>query len=197
MNRNKVGLMIAMSLLLCSCNNDAAIREKFKTPEEYRCSAASNRDLYSIDSIFFTHEVQRLIDDKEDPYQGSAYNESTQIYIDTILFDDDRKYCALFTILKCYDELYAKRWAYDGVVHFAHANEADDSLRWSLFAYHGAIHVNAENYAKISDILRFHNLAGRSYEGYLKKTASFNLDDCRFWRSTEFTDTIQSQGFYE
>lgn len=186
----------AFAVQLLSCNKDEKVREKFKTRNKFRCQIIIDEDQYKIDSTLFVKKILGLINDKEEPYNAPVFEENTIVSIDTILYDSQKKHCAIFVILKCF-EPYTKVWVYDGLVQFARLDfRAQDSLNWEIYSYHGAIHINSETYEKMSNILRFHNLVGRSYSGYLKNRQEFNLDDCRFWNSLHFKDTIQIAGFY-
>jgi hypothetical protein len=181
---------------LLSCDNkDEKVREKFKTLDSFRCPPIVNPYQYKIDSIFLVKKVSELIESREDPYNASAYNTNTIVQIDTILYDSQRKYAAVFVVLKVY-EPNTNVWVYDGLVHFAESDSiGSDSVNWQIYSYHGAIHINSETYNEMSEILRFHNLVGRSYHGHLNKQEEFNLDDCRFWNSSYFNDTIQVSRF--
>lgn len=186
----------ALAVQLSSCNKDEKVREKFKTQNKFRCQIIVDHNQYKLDSILFVKKISYLIKDKEDPYNAPVFDENTFVSIDTILYDSQKKYCAIIAILKCY-EPYTKVWVYDGLVHFAELDsKQQDSLNWKIYSYHGAIHINSETYEKMSNILRFHNLVGRSYAGYLNNRQEFNLDDCRFWGSLHFKDTIQNEDFY-
>lgn len=186
----------ALAVQLLGCNKDEKVREKFKTQSKFRCQIAIDQNQYKLDSILFAKKIANLIKDKESPYNAPAFNENTIVNIDTILYDSQKQHCAILVVLKIYEPI-TKVWVYDGLVHFAESDSnRRDSLNWDIYAYHGAIHINSETYEKMSDILRFHNLAGRSYSGYLNNRQDFNLDDCRFWDSLHFKDTIQKEGFY-
>jgi hypothetical protein len=189
-------IICALAFQLVSCNKDEKVRQKFKTQDKFRCQIIVDPNQYKVDSILFKKKILNLIKKREDPYNATVFDQKTDVSIDTILYDLHKKHCALFVILKCY-EPYTKVWVYDGLVHFAElGSKEQDSLNWEIYSYHGAIHINSETYEKMSNILRFHNLVGRSYEGYLNNRHEFNLDDCRFWNSLHFKDTIQIEGFY-
>jgi len=189
-----IGCTLAVTLL--SCNQDEKIKEKFKTQNSFRCQVIIDQDQYKVDSILFVKKILRLVKDHEEPYDALVFDAKTSVVIDTILYDHRKKHCAIFVILKCY-EPYTKAWVHDGLVQFAglDSTEQDSLKNWKIYDYHGAIHINSESLKKMSDILRFHNLVGRSYHGYLNKWEEFNLDDCRFWESSYFRDTIQVSEF--
>lgn len=185
----------ALAIQLVSCNKDGKVREKFKTQDRFRCQIIVDQDQYKADRVLFEKKILSLIKNREEPYNALVFDKNTTVSIDTILYDAPKKHCAIFVILKCY-EPYTKVWVYDGLIQFAGLNSKEkDSLDWKIYSYHGAIHINSETYEKMSSILRFHNLAGRSYEGHLNNREEFNLDDCRFWSSSYFRDTIQIEGF--
>ncbi|AYB29747.1 hypothetical protein [Chryseolinea soli] len=186
----------ALAVQLLSCNKDERVRERFKTQSKFHCQIVVDRNQYEHDSILLVKKLSSIIEDKEDPYNALAFDKNTIVNIDTILYDSQKRHCAIFVILKIYEPI-TKVWVYDGLVHFAELDSnPQDSLNWDIYAHHGAIHINSETYEKMSYILRFHNLAGRSYTGYLNNRQEFNLDDCRFWDSLRFKDTIQQEGFY-
>lgn len=193
---DKLIITCAIAAQLLACNKDEKIREKFKTQSKFRCQVVIEQNKYKHDSILLVSKISSVIKNKESPYDAPVFAKNTIVSIDTILYDSQKQHCAIFVVLKCFEPI-TKVWVYDGLVHFAESNSSQrDSLDWDLYSYHGALHINSETYEKMSYVLRFHNLAGRSYTGYLRNKQNFNLDDCRFWDSRHFKDTIQKEGFY-
>ena len=153
---------------------------------------------YLKDSLSFVKKFQSYIEAKKSPYSAPAYNEKTVVYVDTVLYSSDCQKAAIFVIAKCFSET-SHEWSYNGVVHFAGKvqDKLNKELDWKIYANHGARHILAETYKKMSDILRMRNFVYRSYEAHKKKITGYNIDDCRFWTSSAFTERTQSQGFVE
>jgi hypothetical protein len=193
MNRLILIVYCILIVQLISCNRDEKVEEKFKTSDKFRCKSIVDNDQYKADSILFVKKIENLIRNNEEPYNVPVFDVNTVVSIDTILYNTQKTNCALFIILKCF-EPYSKVWVYDGLVQFAGLVDQDST--WKIYSYHGAIHINSETYENMATILRFHNLVGRSYAGHLKKRQEYNLDDCRFWNSPHFKDTIQIEEFY-
>ncbi len=188
-------IVFYISCLFSSCDRAESLNKRFATRNEHRCALKVSDYLYTNDTLSLIRELKEYVLEKKSPYNAPAYNEKNVIVIDTVLYNSERNNAAVLLVIKCSDEKSSEDWSYDGIVHFARrTDEGPQKGRWKIYNSHGALHVRAENYLKMTDILRQDNFVLRSYEADRDGRVGYNLDDCRFWNSDEFISNIQAKG---
>ncbi len=188
--------LLGLNLILVNCGNKRDIEKEFKTKNEHRCNLTISAFDYKADSLLLSKVFETYVNSKEDPFNIPVYNETTLVFIDTIIYSQDMKHCAVLAIEKCFSKA-DNSWTFDGGVHFVSRDNADNLNRFKIYSNHFARHINSENYKKMSDILRTNNFAGLSYEAHIKGENGFNLDDCRFWTSEHFVNKIKTSEFVD
>jgi hypothetical protein len=56
---------------------------------------------YSADSPLLSKTFSEYVRAKMGPFNAPAYHEKTVVFIDTIIFSSDLRYCAVWAIEKC------------------------------------------------------------------------------------------------
>jgi hypothetical protein len=189
-------ILFGLNFILVNCGNKRDIEKEFRTKNSDRCNLTLTPSYYKADSLLLSKVFGTYVTSKERPFNAHAYNETTLVFIDTIIYSQDMKHCAVLAIEKCFSKT-DNSWAFDGGVHFVSRDDSDSLNRFKIYSNHFARHINSENYAKMSDILRANNFAGLSYEAHVKGEIGFNLDDCRFWTSDHFVNKIKTSYFVD
>lgn len=189
--KSVVILILMFSLIGC---NQIGKWSNNETKKEFKYNRSISHYNYSVDSIKLTTVFHQMVEGKIIPYHGKKYDDSTKIYIDTIIYSPDNLYAALFVIMRCYNgsmtdsyRMNKDGYHFNGTVHFVkkiHNISADDS--WKISTHHGVKYFLSENYNKIHSILRNENFNGRNGIATWDVKILYNLDDVRFWRSEEF-----------
>lgn len=199
----KLLIFVLFIVIFHQCDNTEKIIKKYKTKNEFKYKYNLSPSVYSADSLMLAGIFREMINRKVSPYSSKMFDEKTKIIIDSIIYDPDRNYTAIFVIMKIFNgsmrfrgDMNPNAWHFDGTIHFA--EKTKDSLEnkycWKIFDYHGTDHINGESYAQISEIVRIENLAGRSYAAHKYNYEGYNVDDYRFWTSEAF-ECIKNGGY--
>ncbi len=195
--------LIVITSFFYQCDNTDKIVKKYRTKNEFKASTTLSKADYALDSTAFVNIFRQMINHEVEPYTRDVCNEKTKIIIDSIIYNSNRNYAALFVIMNIYNgdmrfrgDMDPNAWHFDGTIHFAEKiyDSIENKYYWKIFDYHGTDHINGETYEKISKIVRMENLVGRSYAADKNNYNGYNVDDYRFWTSKMFK-RVQNEGY--
>jgi hypothetical protein len=182
MNRFLILLMLA-SLIACSKSG------KVNTPKEFVNHVVVNPSLYSGDSASILRNLYNKMKNHEAPFQNRQYFDSTQLYIDTLLYDNSFNKVVLFVIAE--NPIRRNPYAVSALPYYYNANcflgkrLIGNPAIFDLEAIGPISIINFEDKAMASKAIR---------EGYFSKLTTsldangsphydYNVDDKRFWES--------------
>lgn len=178
---NFISFFLITGMFLCFCNG---MRLKKYTPKEFLNYAIAPRDIYIKDSTEIIKQLTLFLLKREDFFSNSAYFDSTQLMIDTILYSPDFNKLATFIIIKnpTNRQLVPNMkytWYYDGTCYLG--TKQHDTL---VLGWLGPSFTNSFNKIELSAIIRdayFTSYATRdTISAFSHK---YNLNDMRFWSS--------------
>ncbi|MBC9930409.1 hypothetical protein [Chitinophaga qingshengii] len=133
---------------------------------------------YIQDSTQIIHQLKKSLLRHEDFFNSSAYDDSTQIIIDSIVYSPDLKKVGILVIAKnatskqlLPDKRY--NWYYDATCYLGVRQADSITLKMT-----GATYTNSYSEQRISDIMRAACFRTFAIDDSLHK---YNLNDTRFW----------------
>ena len=157
---------------------------KKNTPDKYLNQTGVVKERYASDQVEVTKQLKASLIKREDFFDNSAYSDSTQLLIDTILYSPDLNKLAVFLIIKNPEDKHLLpnkkyEWYYDGTCYLGTRQKDTISLSWI-----GPSFTNSNDQKDLSEIIRtsyFKEYASKDTGG--KNTQKYNLNDVRFWNS--------------
>lgn len=168
-----------------NCNS-----QQMKTPKEYINSVQVNASTYSKDSIAILANLYTKMKNHEASFTNPEYFDSTEIIIDTIMYDTSLNKVAVFVITK--NPTYRNPHSDSKLPYYYNANcylgkrKYADSCLFELKSLGPFSLVNFDNKIEIRQALRdyyFFELATVLNEKR-ESVFKYNLDDKRFWESS-------------
>lgn len=174
--------MISNILFMVSFSACQGIRLKKYTPKEFLNHTLVNKSDYTKDSILLIKQFGIQLSKHEDFFNDTAYFDSTQLIIDSIIYSPDLKKMAAFIITKnptyrqiMPDEKY--EWYYEATLYLGVRQNDSISLSWP-----GPSFTNSYNKRELSHLIRdsyFTEFVTKDSIG--PHTYKYNLNDIRFW----------------
>lgn len=159
-------------------------RESVSTPNKFLSSVTINKYLYKRDSFEIIKQLRGSLLDHKDFFDNSAYDDSTQLIVDSIVYSSDYNRLAVLVLTKnpvqkqlVPDQRYS--WYYDATCYLGIRRTDTVILRWL-----GPVYTNAYNREVISKDIR-----NAIFITFARKDTSkaniyrYNLNDVRFWKS--------------
>lgn len=161
-------------------NGWMVFRKNTDTPEEYLNNTTSSRNFYLKDSAEIINRLRELLLKHEDFFHSTAYYDSTELVIDTIIYSPNFKKLAFIVITKnptnrqlMPDKRYS--WYYDATCYLGIRQRDVLSLNWM-----GPIFTNSYSQQEISN-----NIREACFKTFITDDSlyRYNLNDIRFWDS--------------
>lgn len=172
-------LLITLSFSFCSCEG---FRAKKYTPKAFLNNAIIKEESYSKDSTEILKQLRGFLLRHEDFFYSKTYFDSTQLIIDSIIYNPDFNKLAVFVITKnptsrqlIPDEKHD--WYYDATCYLGVRQNDTISLSWI-----GPNFSNSPDREELSRVIRdsyFTEFATKDTVGAY--TYKYNLNDIRFW----------------
>jgi hypothetical protein len=178
LNMIQVFFIIAYALT-CSCKG---IKQKEETPREFLNFTEISRQNYTDDSVKIIKQLMVLLAKRKDFFYNKAYFDSTELIIDSIIYNPDFCKLAAFVIVKnpTYRQLVpdtGSEWYYDATCYLGLRQKDTIELSWI-----GPVFTNSTDKQNVSNEIRqacFRTFATRD----TSDAYSYNLNDIRFWNS--------------
>ncbi len=156
-------------------------RRDTDTPENFLNYVQVTHQEYYRDSVIVINELKVLLKNRKDFFQNSAYFDSTQLIVDSILYNQALDKVAVFVLAKnpTYRQLSPNNenmWYYDATCFLGNRKGQSIELIWV-----GPVLTNAENEKDASKYIRdacFRHFVSTEGGIYL-----YNVNDVRFWSS--------------
>jgi len=159
-------------------------RKNTDTPRVYLSHFVTEKDNYSKDSIEILQKLKLLLLKRQDFFHNSAYYDSTQLVVDTILYNMNFDKIAVFVITQnpTSRQLAPDKesdWYYDATCYLGVRRNDSITLSWI-----GPVFTNSSNRQDISKTIR--DACFRRFAAPKDTTGAYtyNLNDFRFWSST-------------
>lgn len=175
-------LLLMWCFAILSCED---VRFKKITPKEFLNRTVVSSDLYSRDSIELIKQLKELLRKREGYFSNTAYYDSSQLIIDSILYSPDFEKMAIFVIVmnptsrQLVPEKESK-WYFNGTCYLGKRNTRHTPMFWL-----GPNFSNFSNRRLLSVSMRnsyFTEFAISDTNG--KHLYPYNLNDVRFWDSS-------------
>jgi len=193
MNKN-ILIIILLSFQLISCQN----RTIKLTPQEFISKIIVPKELYNKDSIDLVKLIKKEVKEHKGGYFSEAYDTSTQVIIDTIMYSSDFNKLIFFIIDKKENKsIYPNTLTKEDVDYLVKEGQTtipyegyhftgkayfgirkNDNLKIKYFGLTTAHYVNIYDVKKRQKQLYFEEYSAVNEKGY-----EYNLDDKRFWDS--------------
>lgn len=197
----KIIIIFLLSFQIVSCQE----RTVKLTPKEFVSKVEVPNELYSKDSLNLVGLIKAEIKDHKGGYHSKAYDEFTEITIDTIVYSPDYNRVVFFII----DKIENKKAYPDGWTE----KEVEAVVQHTGLPFEG-YHYNAKAYIGIrkNDTLTIDNFFGLNINGVQdinklikrqrqlffeeyaavdEKGYEYNVDDKRFWDNPNFWDKLK------
>jgi hypothetical protein len=157
-------------------------RKNTDTPSEFLSHNTIKKEDYTKDSIEVLSQLTNLLKSHEDFFYSSAYFDSTELIIDSILYSPDLNRLAVLVITKnpTYRQLAPDKnhdWYYDGTSYLGVRQNDTINLSWI-----GPRFTNSSNEKDMSNDIR-----EACFRTFVTEKASklykYNMNDKRFWDS--------------
>ncbi|SIO55548.1 hypothetical protein [Chitinophaga niabensis] len=173
-------LFFSYCLLNSSCGE---VRLKRFTPKEFVNNVNVPRAQYIRDSIQIQDTLKSYLKEHRYSFYSKEYFDSTQIIIDTIIYDNSHKKFIVFVMVKNPTNRQVQpnsNWYFDATSYIGAKSGEDIRLAWV-----GPNFSNAVNQSELSNIIRsayFTEFATSDTIG--NNMYKYNMNDTRFWQSS-------------
>lgn len=200
-NKINATLLISIIGIVLGFNSCLFNKKSYTTEKEFKNDVRLSHDDYSSDSLKLAHFFRQMIILHISPYHSEKFDDKTTIFIDTIIYSPDKMGASVFVITRCYNGSMKVSYGIDrndyhfnGTIHFAVVNsDFDGNSEWKVSEHHGVRYILAEDYKKMSSILRADGFNNRSGIVNDSIRIEYNLDDIRIWDSKEFVHYRNSE----
>lgn len=187
MKKNIILFLIYIQVVGCQNKNIKL------TPDKYISEVKVPKELYLNDSIKLVELIKTEIKGHKGAYFSKSYDDSTQIIIDTIMYNKDFNKIIFFIIDKAenfksvekrtdlsLDGNYYTGKAYIGI-------RVNEVLKINNF-----FRIETANYQKIEEVKkRLREIYFEEYSAVKEDGFEYNLDDIRFWNNPNVWNIIQ------
>ena len=175
-------------------------QKKTSTPREFLNHSSIKKEYYLRDKIELKRQFKLLLLKREGFFDNSAYSDSMDLIIDSILYSSDFNKMAVFVIVKNLTKRQLvpdneNTWYYDATSYLGIRQGNTISLTWK-----GPVFTNSSSESDISVDIReacFNNFVTKDTTDIYE----FNLNDIRFWSSSIWKEIeyekIKKQRFEE
>lgn len=199
----KIIIIFLLSFQIVSCQE----RTVKLTPKEFVSKVEVPNELYSKDSLSLVELVKGEIKDHKGGYHSKAYDEFTEIIIDSIMYSPDYGRFVFFIINRVENKkTYPDGWTEKDV----EAVVQHTRLPFEGYHYVGKSYIGIRNEnssisiiffglttAKYKDIeevkTRQRQLFFEEYAAVEEKGYEYNVDDKRFWDNPNFWDELKKK----
>ena len=177
-------------------------RKNTDTPDQFLNNTLVRKEDYTKDSLTIATKFKELLLQHEDFFYSKEYFEGTEIIIDTILYSPDLKKLAILVLTKNPTSRQLmptenEMWYYNATSYLGVRQRDTISLSWL-----GQSFTNSTDKQEQSNYIRqecFRTFVSKdTTEKYAHR---YNLNDCRFWTSSEWQkieeDKIKKKEFEE
>jgi len=168
-------LLYILFVFYCSCEN---VNQKMHTPVKFLNHTIVKNNDYAKDSVLFIKQLKYKLINREGFFNNTAYFDSTQLIVDSIIYSPDIKKMAVLVITKnptlrqvMPNKMH--KWYYDGTCYLGIKKDDTVNVNWI-----GPSFTNSYDRYELSVILR---------DYYFTKFATkdsfyaYNINDIRFW----------------
>jgi hypothetical protein len=157
-------------------------RRNTDTPEEYVSHILINKEQYRKDKQQIQHTMKTFVTNHEGFFHSDEYFDSTEIIIDTILYNAEFNKLAILLITKnpTYRQLIPERnhkWYYDATCYLGIRQSDTIILKWV-----GPVFSNGFDFKSISQ-----DIQEATFRTFVTPDTTdiydYNIDDVRFWSS--------------
>jgi len=192
--KKKAILIITLSVMICfiywyfrNVNGWMEFRRNTDTPKEFLNHSQISKKGYSGDSMAINRQLKLLLLKRKDFFANTAYSDSMEVIIDSILYSPDFNKLAVFVIMKnsTDKQLHPDKnydWYYDATCYLGIRQRDSINLNWI-----GPVFSNSFSRESISNDIRsacFKTFATEDTSDKYK----YNLNDIRFWNSPIWTE---------
>ena len=191
-------LKILLAFLVISCQ-DRTIK---LTPNEFKSNVIVPKELFTKDSLTLVSLIKKEIKEHKGGYYSDSYNDSTQIMIDTIMYNPDYNKLIFFIIDKKENKLiYPKTLTKEDVDYLV--KEGHTTIPYEGYSFTGKAYLGIRNkntfmlkhfglttayYNYIYNVRnRQKQLYFEEYSAVNEKGYEYNLDDKRFWDNKKWS----------
>lgn len=177
--------MLLLGLLFyCQCHI-----AQTSTPQEYINHVLVSDSIYQKDSLWLVNSLAERLRDKSGSFYNKEYFDSTQIFIDSIIYNEDNSKIAFFVITKnpMYRRLYKipSEEKYDFYYDaYCYLGKRSDSLNvWNTHWFKTLSLSNYYDYKETSERIRwkYFNELVKVKDTSGVSAYKYNVNDIRFW----------------
>ena len=171
---------ILFLMFMQSCNG---CRRQLPTPERYKSVVTVSASKYAYDSGRVMAQFISALHSRSGFFGNSSYTDSTEIFIDSILYGPDSAKMAVFFFIRnpTYKQLLPdtrSKWYFDATIYLA--KQSSDSVR---IYFLGPSFTNSIDSVDLLKSLRYEMLNNFAEKDSAGNMIEFNLNDKRFWTS--------------
>lgn len=154
--------------------------------------------LYHADTSYLHEIMRKMIGDHIAPFRpATEYDEETNIFIDTVLYDKDSlKAMALVitenSIFKLKARLSEADNFYSGYYFFCRRDRRGEPLK--VFKYNPYRLGRYESYRQVQHRLRYESFTRRSKDVW-NDESKYNFDDQKFWSGSEYNEITSDTNY--
>lgn len=161
-----------------------------ETPKEYISNNLPNKGKYSSDSTDIVFQIRGFIKNHKESFYSKDNDESTQIIVDTILYNPDYNKIATFIITKNSTSKQLikdknHKWYYDATCYLGAKH--NDSLSLTQIG----THYGNSDMKSISQIIRNYYFRERSSDPNHSNN-TYNFNDIRYWSNSKDWKKIEN-----
>lgn len=187
MKKNIILFLIYIQVISCQNRNIKL------TPDKYISEVKATKELYSNDSIKLVGLIKTEIKEHKGAFFSNAYDDSTQIIIDTIMYNKGFNKISFFIIDKTKNLKSFEKHTdlpFDGNYY---TGKAYIGIRINKFLkINNFFRIETANYQKIEEVKkRLRELYFEEYSTAKENGFEYNLDDIRFWNNPKVWNIIQ------
>lgn len=188
-------LLFALSIIfIISCHSKIGI------PNQYKYKVTITKTEYCLDSARIVRKLLYMLSKNIKPFQPSKqFDSNTSIFLDSIIYSPDKNKMVIFVISKNKNSKLDQPINYKTDFHY-NANylyciRSVNDIKVSNYSSFNLTHW--ETYKDIKARLKQECFEDRAKEELQNKEQIYNIDDKRFWKSSDFNDVIQEKYDYK
>lgn len=126
---------ISLTAIVTACHYGTGARDKIITPPKFLNDTAVNDKIYKSDSIKILAKMRALLEGREQSFFSDQYFDSTELFIDTILYNNAHDRFAVLLLTKnstsrLYKPEPGKRWYYNATCYLGIRINDSIALSW-------------------------------------------------------------------
>jgi hypothetical protein len=180
-------IILLLPIIYCCC------RVQTSTPKEYLHYNKVNHDVYTKDSIYILSVLNNMVVNNIPPFKSKHFDNSTYVYIDTLIYSPDNKRLALWIITKNSNTKLISTnnktgYHYNG--NCMYASRGDLSANWNVYE---RSFFEVHFLKSPIDVRKELFLYSFIYKSTFKRTDNmpiYNINDIRFWTEITWDESI-------